>query len=146
MNSKKKELPLRLLVMFTCVLLILTSASRGQSTPPKIDKVPLENKGLANGSTGESQQSAIVQQTQLGGRKLVSIVPLTPSITLEAGAPPWQRITPGSAQSPGSAQIGMKVGSLIPLWGVKVEASPLVGPHGALPPERLSVQAEATEG
>jgi len=45
-----------------------------------------------------------------------------------------------------SARFGLRVESIMPFWGVKLEATPLEGPQGMLPPERLWVQAEATEG
>lgn len=146
MNSKQTKFSLGVLVIFLCAVLVVPTASRAESGGTKIKKVPIENKPVADGAIGHLQHGVIVQQTQLAGRELVSIVPSTPSITLEVGGPFAPRRPLKFGPWTASARFGLRVESRIPFWGVKLEATPLEGPQGMLPPERLWVQAEATEG
>lgn len=146
MNSKQTKFSLGVLVIFLCAVLVVPTASGDEPGGTKINKVPIENKAVADGAIGHLQHGVIVQQTQLAGRELVSIVPSTPSITLEVGGPFAPRRPLKFGPWTASAQFGLRVESRIPFWGVKLEASPLEGPEGVLPPDRLWIRTEATEG
>lgn len=95
---------------------------------------------LASGSQPQKAQKEVLPYQP--GQELIRITSSTAGIELL----PDHRSPGGLGPWASSAIIKMKVQSVLPVWSVVVEPTTLQGPEGKLPPDRIWVKTDETNG
>jgi len=75
----------------------------------------------------------------------IAILPCTSIIVLQCNGLPFLPKDLNRGSEGEQAKVSMMIQSLLPRWGVSIEASPLKGPDGDLPPDRLLAKTEVTQ-